>query len=221
MPAITFEGVPYFVEGKEGSEAGVIVIQEWWGVNDQIKRVTARYAESLNGLAITPDLYRGKVATAADEANHLMGALNWPQAVDDVRNAVKYLKSKGVKKVGIVGFCMGGALTIASGVLVPELSAGVCFYGVPPLALADPKNMQIPMQYNFGEHDDAKGFSDKETALKLKATLEAAGKDVSEFYMWDAGHAFMNEDAPAYPYNEKCAKEAYAKSVAFFAKHLH
>ncbi|EGF82061.1 hypothetical protein BATDEDRAFT_34550 [Batrachochytrium dendrobatidis JAM81] len=220
MSHITFEGVPYFVEGKEGSSVGIIVIQEWWGVTDHIKRITGRYAQALGCVAISPDLYRGKVAAHSDEANHLMGALDWPQAVEDIRNAAKYLRSKGAKKVGVVGFCMGGALTIASAVKIPEVDAASCFYGIPPVAFADPKNIQCSMQFHFGEHDDAKGFSDKESALALKTTLQASGKDVSEFYIWDAGHAFMNEDAPAYPYNEAESKKAFAKSVEFFKKKL-
>ncbi|KAH6565567.1 hypothetical protein BASA61_001374 [Batrachochytrium salamandrivorans] len=188
MPEVTFEGVPYFVEGEEGGELGVVVIQEWWGVTPHIKRITGRFAKALGGLAISPDLYRGKVAAHSDEATHLMGALDWPQAVEDIRNAAKYLRSKGAKKVGVVGFCMGGALTIAAAVKVKEIDAGSCFYGIPPAAFADPKDIQCVMQYHFGEHDDAKGFSDKEAALALKANLESTNQDVSEFYIWNAGH---------------------------------
>ncbi|KAJ3034779.1 hypothetical protein HDV00_004641 [Rhizophlyctis rosea] len=220
MSDITYEGVPYFVAGA-GAKAGVIVIQEWWGLNNQIKKTTKRYAEALGALAISPDLYRGKVATEEDEANHLMGALDWPRAIEDIRNAVKYLKSRGVEKVGITGFCMGGALTLASAVHIPELSAGVVFYGVPPAAFADPKDIKIPLQYHFGNQDTSKGFADKPTADKLKETLAANGKDTSEFYQWEgANHAFMNEEEPAYPYVPEVANKAFDKSVAFFKKHL-
>ncbi|KAJ3050195.1 hypothetical protein HK097_008830 [Rhizophlyctis rosea] len=228
MSDITYEGVPYFVAGPETAKVGVIVIQEWWGLNNQIKKTTKRYAEALGGLAISPDLcvhidypYRGKVATEADEANHLMGALDWPQAIEDIRNATKYLKSRGVEKVGITGFCMGGALTLASAVHVPELTAGVVFYGVPPASFADPKDIRIPLQYHFGNQDTSKGFSDKPTADKLKETLQSHGKDVSEFYQWEgANHAFMNEEEPAYPYVPEVANKAFEKSVQFFKKHL-
>jgi carboxymethylenebutenolidase len=104
--------VPYYVEGKEGSPIGLIIIQEWWGLNQQIKNMTKKFAKSLDALAITPDLYRGKVATVADEANHLMTHLDWSNAVQDIRNASEYLKKKGCIKIGVLGFCMGGALVI-------------------------------------------------------------------------------------------------------------
>ncbi|TPX72750.1 hypothetical protein SpCBS45565_g00340 [Spizellomyces sp. 'palustris'] len=219
MANVTYESVPYFVTGKEGSKAGVIVIQEWWGLNEQTKKTTQRYADALGSLAISPDLYRGKVATEADEANHCMSSLDWSRAIEDIKNAVKFLKSKGAEKVGITGFCMGGALTLASSINVPDLAAGVVFYGVPENA--DPKQVKIPLQFHFGDKDESKGFSDKETADKLKAGLKEAGKDVSEFYQYpDADHAFMNEEAPAYPYNPEAAKLAFDRSISFFKKHL-
>ncbi|KAJ3080837.1 hypothetical protein HK102_002777 [Quaeritorhiza haematococci] len=221
---ITYEGVPYFVAGKPGAKAGLIVIQEWWGLTQHVKNITSRFADALGVLAISPDLYRGKVGETADEANHLMSNLDWPGAVKDIKNAAKYLRSKGCEKVGITGFCMGGALTIASAVHCTEgeIDAGSCFYGIPPAAFADPKKIGIPMQFHFANDDPSPGFSDKKAADDLKATLAAAGKDVSEFNQYpNATHAFMNEDAPAYPYNEKVAKEAMAKTVAFFKKTLH
>lgn len=124
--------------------------------------MTRRLAEKLDALAISPDLYRGRVATKPDEASHLMKGLDWPGAIEDIRKGIQFLKSKGAEKVAIVGFCMGGALVIASGAKVPELAAGSCFYGIPPAAFADPKDIQIPMQFHFGDKDHAKGFSDKE-----------------------------------------------------------
>jgi carboxymethylenebutenolidase len=119
-------------------------------------------AELLGGIAVSPDLYRGKVAVTGDEAGHLMKGLNWEQAMKDLNIAAKFLKSKGVKKVGITGFCMGGALTLAAGVhCATELTSGVCFYGIPPHDFADPKKLSIPMAFHFGNQDPAKGFSDK------------------------------------------------------------
>nr|KAJ3420760.1 hypothetical protein HK105_005280 [Polyrhizophydium stewartii] len=149
-----------------------------------------------------------------------MNGLDWHQAVKDVKIAIEYLRTRGVKKVGIVGFCMGGALAIAAGVHVPELSAGICFYGIPPAAFASPADLKPPMQFHFGSRDKSAGFSDLTAAENLKKAVADAGKDVSEFYIWDADHAFMNEEAPAYPYNEPVAKQAFAKSVDFFKKHL-
>ncbi|KAJ3183899.1 hypothetical protein HDU87_006017 [Geranomyces variabilis] len=200
MSTITYEEVPYYVAGQKGSKAGIIVIQEWWGLNDQIKKKTAEFATAVGGLAISPDLYRGKVATEADEANHEMSKLNWDQAYNDVRNAVKYLKSQGVEKrnyfakIACVnyksGFCLGGALALGSAIKVDGLSAAVVIYGVP--GDAEPSKVNIPVQYHFGDKDSTEGFADKKTADKFKAGLVAAGKDVSEFHQYPEGnHAFM------------------------------
>ena len=100
----------YLAEPKTGSSApGFVVIQEWWGLNDQIKKTADRLADA-GYRALVPDLYRGKVATASDEANHLMANLNFPDAAgQDIRGAVQYLKQSS-KKVAVGGFCMGGAL---------------------------------------------------------------------------------------------------------------
>ncbi|KAJ3312716.1 hypothetical protein HDU93_004961, partial [Gonapodya sp. JEL0774] len=219
MAAVTFaDNIPGYLAGDASSGAAVIVIQEWWGLNDNIKDITRRVADALPGLALAIDLYvhnqgyRGKVAADAEEAGHLMGGLDWPNAVNDVRKGVEFLKEKGAKHVGITGFCMGGALTIASSVLVKELSAGVAFYGIPPKQLADPVNTAIPVQYHFGSRDDVAGFSDQSAAENLKKTLAAAGKDVSEFFQYsEGGHAFMNSTGPNY--NKLLAAVAWNRAI--------
>src|SRR5580658_10155638 len=144
----------YLAEPKAGASApGVVVIQEWWGVNAQIKKTADRFAEA-GYRALVPDLYRGKVATAAEEANHLMTNLNFPDAADqDIRGAVQYLKQSS-KKVAVGGFCMGGALTILSAIRVPEIDAGACFYGIPSLDATDLNKVKIPMIYHFANIDD-------------------------------------------------------------------
>jgi carboxymethylenebutenolidase len=108
----------YLAPPKAGSSApGFVVIQEWWGLNDQIKKTADRLAEA-GYRALVPDFYRDKVTTAADEANHLMTNLNFPDAAgQDIRGAVQYLKQSS-KKVTVGGFCMGGALTILAAVRV-------------------------------------------------------------------------------------------------------
>jgi carboxymethylenebutenolidase len=104
---------------------------------------------------------------------------------------------------------------------VSELSSGSCYYGIPPANFADPSKIKIPIQCHFGENDHSKGFSDKDSALALKKKMQEAGLDVSEFFIHDkADHAFMNEDAPAYPFNKEVAADAMAKTVAFFKKTL-
>src|SRR5260370_23172089 len=122
--------------GSKGSLAsagqcrpGVVVIEEWWGLNDQICGVADRFARAgYNALA--PDLYKGRVTTAPDEANHLMTGLDFAGAThQDLRGAAQHLKSHS-GKVAVMGYCMGGALTIAAAGHVPEFAAGVAFYGI-------------------------------------------------------------------------------------------
>src|SRR5271165_7133785 len=128
----------YLAEGASGAEApGIVVIQEWWGLNDQIRGVADKLAKA-GYRALVPDLYRGKVALEAKEAEHLMKGLNFGVAAgQDVRGAVQYLKGSGSAKVGVTGFCMGGALTLLAAVNVPEVDAGVVWYGYPPLEYVD------------------------------------------------------------------------------------
>ena len=112
---------------KDGKAPGIVVIQEWWGLNDQIKGVADRLAEA-GYRALVPDLYRGKVALEANEAEHLMKGLNFGDAAgQDVRGAVQHLKQSS-PKVAVMGFCMGGAFTILSSASVPEVYAAVCRY---------------------------------------------------------------------------------------------
>jgi len=122
--------VGYLAEPLKGANApGMVLIQEWWGLNDQIKGVADKLAAT-GYRALVPDLYRGKVALEANEAEHLMTNLNFGDAAgQDVRGAVRYLKASGSVKVGVTGFCMGGALTLLAAVNVPEADAGVAWYG--------------------------------------------------------------------------------------------
>ena len=166
-----------------------------------------------------PDLYRGNVATDNERAGHLMSNLDWQGAVQDIQGAVNYLKSKGVEKVGITGFCMGGALAIASGVLVNGLDAAAPFYGIPSAELADSAKIKVPVQCHFGLLDSLKGFSDPEA----QDNLEKKFKDNNvkyEFHRYqDADHGFANETRERY--NEAAAKLAHQRSLEFFEKHLH
>jgi carboxymethylenebutenolidase len=127
----------------------VVVIQEWWGLNDQIRGVADRMARA-GYTALVPDLYRGKSTVEAEEAHHLMTNLNFGDAASqDVRGAVQHLKaSRG--KVGVTGFCMGGALTILSLTMVPEADAGVVWYGLPPLEYVDASKIKAPLMAPLG-----------------------------------------------------------------------
>jgi carboxymethylenebutenolidase len=203
----------YLASAAGDSLPGVVVIQEWWGLNDQIKGVADRIA-ALGYRALVPDLYKGKITLDAAEAHHLMTTLNFGDAAtQDIRGAAQHLKQKS-DKVGVVGFCMGGALTVLSAMYVPEADACSSWYGFPPEQAGDVKTIRRPLQLHLAENDQA--FS-PEGAKALEAKLRE-GKVPFESYWYKAGHAFFNEKGQNY--NAECAKLAWDRTVEFFRKHL-
>ncbi len=193
---------------------GIVVIQEWWGLNDQICGVADRFARAgFNALA--PDLYQGRVTQEPDEARHMMTGLDFPGAThQDIRGAVRHLQTLS-GKVGVMGFCMGGALSIAAAVHVPEAAAAVCFYGIPPKAFADPAEIRLPFQAHFANNDHS--FT-KEAVDALEQAMHAAGA-TPEIFRYDADHAFFNERR-ADVYDAKCASLAWERMITFLAKNL-
>ena len=204
-----------------GKAPGIVVIQEWWGLNDQIRGVADRLAKA-GYRALVPDLFRGKTALDAKEANHLMTGLNFGDAASqDIRGAVQYLKKSGSPKVGVTGFCMGGALTILSAVNVPEMDAGVIWYGYPPLEYVDASKIKVPLLGHWGTQDQAFAIGGVD---ELEKKLRAANVKF-EFHRYNAKHAFANETADAkkmdmLKYDPKAAQIAWQRSLDFFAKHL-
>lgn len=191
----------------------VVVIQEWWGLNDQIKSVGDRFA-ALGYRTLVPDLYKGKVALDVAEAKHMMTNLNFGDAAtQDVRGAVQYLKQSS-GKIGVVGFCMGGALTVLSAMYVKEANACSSWYGFPPEQAGDVKTITTPLQLHLAEKDQS--FT-PEAGRALEGKLRE-GKVPFESYWYDAGHAFFNEKGPNY--NADCSKLAWDRTSEFFAKHL-
>lgn len=200
--------------GPSPEAPAIILIQEWWGINAQICGVAQRLADAGYNVLI-PDLYRGKLATDSDEAHHLMGSLDFPDALfQDLVGAVTTAREHH-GKVAVLGFCMGGALTLGAAVHIPTTSAAICFYGVPPAALADPANLQVPLQCHFADHDDW-------VTPDVVATLEQSLRGVKvehEIYRYDAHHAFFNEARPEVHHPE-AADLAWRRSLAFLARHL-
>lgn len=214
--------VGYLAEPAQGAAApGMVVIQEWWGLNDQIRGVADKMAAA-GYRALVPDLYRGKVALQANEAEHLMNSLDFGDAAgQDVRGAVQYLKGSGSAKVGVTGFCMGGALTLLSAVNVPETDAGVIWYGFPPLEYVDAKKIKAPLMGHWATRDAAFPIAKVD---ELEKMLTAAGTGY-EFHRYDAMHAFANETAdsknlPIIKYDPVAAELAWGRTMAFLAKHL-
>ena len=204
-----------------GKAPGLVVIQEWWGLNDQIRGVADKLAKA-GYRALVPDLYRGKTAVDAKEANHLMTGLNFGDAAgQDIRGAVQYLKKGGSAKVGVTGFCMGGALTVLSAVNVPEMDAGVIWYGYPPLEYVDASKIKAPLMGHWATQDQAFAIGGVD---KLEEKLRAA-KVNFEFHRYNAKHAFANETADSkglemLKYDPKAAETAWKRTMDFLAKQL-
>jgi len=203
----------YLALAGEG-RPGIVVIQEWWGLNDQICGVADRFARA-GWNALAPDLYKGRVTQKPDEANHLMTGLDFPGAThQDIRGAAQRLKQGGAK-VAVMGFCMGGALTVAAAVHVPEAAAGVCFYGIPPKDFADPAKIKIPFQGHFANRDD---WCTPQAADELEAALKKAAASF-EIHRYEANHGFFNEQSEA-NYDVKSANLAWERTTQFLKARL-
>ncbi len=206
----------YLANAARGNAPGVVVIQEWWGLSANIRALTDRFA--LAGFdALAPDLYEGVVVPYhdADAAGKEMNSLNFIEATEqDVRGAAQYLKRNGAK-VGLTGFCMGGAVTIIGAAKIPELTAGVAFYGIPPEQAAKPADVKIPLQGHFANKDD---WCTPQAVDAFEKAMKAAGKDF-EAFRYDADHAFVNEERAAV-HDRAAAELAWGRAIDFFKKHL-
>jgi carboxymethylenebutenolidase len=201
--------------------AAIVVIQEWWGVNAQIRGVADRLA-SAGYVALVPDLYRGKSTVEAEEAHHLMTGLNFGDAASqDVRGAVLFLKARGVK-VGVTGFCMGGALTLLALSTSSEIDAGVVWYGCPPLEYIDAAKIRTPLQGHWATQDE---FFPIDGIDRLQDKLREAGVSF-DFHRYLARHAFANETAvgpgriPQTQYDPVWSQQAWDRAFSFFGRYL-
>ena len=183
-------------------------------MNSQIKGVADRLAGQ-GYRALVPDLYRGRVTQDPDEANHLMTGLDWGGATEqDLRGAVLRLKD-GEQKAAVLGFCMGGALTLIAGVKIPELDAAVCFYGIPPAEVADPRQIRVPILCHFANQDD---WCTPEAVGKLESLLKSAGIG-HELHRYEAAHGFFNEQRSEV-YDAGASEQAWERSLAFLKSNL-
>jgi carboxymethylenebutenolidase len=202
----------------DGPFPGVVVIQEWWGLNDHIKDVTERFAQE-GFVALAPDLYHGQVALEPDEARKLAMELQHPVAIQDIQGAVNYLLAQPFvqpKKAGVVGFCMGGGLSLQMSHKGKNLGAVVMFYGRGELDDTTAAQVSAPLLGLFGEADQGipvEGVRANEQILK------AHGKP-AEFVIYPgAPHAFFNDDRP-HIYHKEAAEDAWARTLAWFRRYL-
>lgn len=201
-----------------GNGPGVLVIQEWWGLVDHIKDVCDRFAAE-GFVALAPDLFHGKTTKSPDEAGKLMMALRIDEAEKDLSSAADYLSTHDATtgdKVGVVGFCMGGALALYTATKNPKIGACVVFYGGHPNVKPDLPNLQSPVLGLYGERD---GFVTPDSARELESKLKGLGKQIEVKIYADADHAFFNDTRPEV-YNAEAAADAWQRTIGFLREHL-
>ncbi|MGZ4132125.1 MAG: dienelactone hydrolase family protein [Actinomycetota bacterium] len=199
--------VPAYLAVPDASAVGgVVVIQEWWGLNDHIRSIADRL--TLEGFAaLAPDLYRGRQTTEPDDARKLAMALDDVDALANLRASVAFLHAEGLARVGVTGFCMGGSLAWEVALTADDVAAVVPFYG--GVETAGGLAPRMPVQAHYAEHD---GFSDE----MLDAVHAALGEDFHRYP--GTSHAFMNDTRPAYA--PEAAALAWERMIAFFREHL-
>jgi carboxymethylenebutenolidase len=209
---------PGYVNTHAGAGPGLIVIQEWWGLVEHIKQLVDRFAAE-GFVALAPDLYHGTQTKSPDEAGKLLMALNIAEAAADMRGAADYLLALPTvrpKKVGAIGFCMGGQLALFAAQEHPDqISAAIDFYGVHPRVPIDPTKLRVPVLAHFGRADKSVKEAD---ARALAARCQAAGATF-EAHFYDAGHAFFNDSRPQV-FDQPSADLAWQRTLAFLRTHL-
>ncbi|MEX3969654.1 dienelactone hydrolase family protein [Paraburkholderia caribensis] len=205
---------------QEGAPA-VVVLQEWWGVNDQIRCVADRFANA-GYIALVPDLYRGKSTVEQEEAHHLMEGLNFSEvASQDIAGALQYLKALA-QRVAVTGFCMGGALTMLALTHHPEFAAGAVWYGFPPIELLDASKIKTPVVAHWATQD---AFFSLESVGEIEKRFQEAGVEY-EFHRYLAHHGFANETAVGpgrisfTQYDPVWSQQAWDRTLTFFARKL-
>ena len=203
----------YLAVPDAGRGPGVVVIQEWWGLVPHIRDVCDRFAAA-GFVALAPDLYHGRSTTSPDEAGKLMMALDIDQAEKDLRGAINYLlaySSVTSARVGTVGFCMGGALSLYAATKNEQVGACVVFYGGHPAVKPDLENLHAPVLGIYAGNDKS---VTPDSVRQLEARLKALGKRAEMHIYPDTEHAFFNDDRPEV-YDAEAAADAWRRTVEF------
>lgn len=208
----------YFARPTENGEfPGVVVIQEWWGITAHIKDVTERFARD-GFVALAPDLYYGKTADEPDEARKLAMALDGERAIREVAASAKYLVGLEYvmpKKAGVVGWCMGGALSLSAAARNGNIGAVVAFYGR-PLDASDTAKVNAPVLGLYGELDQGIPVS---IVRDFGEELKNNGIEHEIEIYADAQHAFFNDTRPQ-SYDSEASADAWKRTLGWFQKHL-
>lgn len=221
LPKVTFGEASGFLATPASGPAkkpALIVIQEWWGVNDYIKRETARFAEQ-GYVALAVDLYRGKVTSSMEEAHELSRGLPEDRAMGDLKAAFNYLAARedvDPQRIGVIGWCLGGGYALALATQEPRLAATAINYGRLITDFDQIAKINSQVLGNFGDQDRGIPVAD---VKKFGATLTQAGK-LNDIKIYEgAGHAFMNPENKQ-GYNAAAAQDAQGRIDRFFARTL-
>ncbi len=210
----------YLAKPESGSGPGLVVIQEWWGLDDHIADVVDRFAKE-GFVALAPDLFGGKVAHDTDEAGKLMEQLPAEQAARDLGGAVDYLladDSVTSSKVGAVGFCMGGGFVLQLAAQQGDkIGAAVPFYGVGEGVPGDFSSITAPVQGHYAERDN---FYPVDKAREQEQQMRTETQGDVEFFYYPAGHAFHNDKDKMGTYDAESAKLAWQRAVEFLKANL-
>ncbi len=194
--------------------AGVLLIQEYWGINDHIRDLAGRYADQ-GYLCVAPDLYRGKLAADPKEASAMMQALGIEDGMEIIRRSVDAAeKTYGINRFAINGFCMGGTFALRAACEIPELKAAAPFYGdIPEENIL--KQLKVPTLFIAGKRD---AWINQEKVNGLKEVAKKYNLPV-EVISYDADHAFFNDTRPQV-YDAESSKDAWQRVLEHFRKHL-
>lgn len=199
----------------------VIVVQEWWGVNEHLQDVARRYA--MEGyVAIAPDLYTRlghKVTTDPNEAGQLMNSLSQEDGLKDLNATVAFLKTRNevdANRIGVTGFCMGGGYALMLPCVNSDIKAAVSYYGPVPNPDTPLQNLASPVLYIFGEDD---GWITKSDVERLRTALQKYNKSGEIKTYPGCPHAFFNDTRPDV-YKAEEAGDAWTRTLAFFSQHL-
>jgi carboxymethylenebutenolidase len=209
----------YLAKPESGSGPGVIVVQEWWGLDDHIADIVDRLAAE-GFVALAPDLFGGKVAHDSDTAGKYMAELPAEQGARDLAGAVDFLLgSEDVTSAGVgaVGFCMGGGFVLQLAQQQGEkINAAVVFYGVGQGVPDNYSGITAPVQGHYGEQDQ---FYPVEQAREQEAKIREQSRGDVEFFYYPAGHAFHNDKDKLGTFDAAHAETAWQRTVDFLHRH--
>lgn len=197
----------------EADSKAVILIQEYWGLNDHIKDIAGRYADE-GFICIAPDLYRGRIATNPDDAAQMMKGLELEEGLDTIKNAQAAAREKyGISHFGITGFCMGGTYALQAVCHLEGFSASAPFYGDTPDEDVL-QNLKTPVLFISGTKDN---WINPEKVAGLERAAQVHNLPI-ESVKYEADHAFFNDTRDVY--DKDAAEDAWAKVISFFDENL-